>query len=96
MEMFKTFGTITVQPHDPKPTFIRELDIEKFEFKDGSTIFRPTLWKTPQGIYLKVQKCIWTPTGRLVMTIAGIFNEEPPSHTSQKYCDYNPIGYGID
>lgn len=75
---FKFDGKITIDPHDPKPTFIRELEPEMAQVKENRVIFRPTLWKSPNGIFMKVKSITITATGSWVLSVTEMYAEDAP------------------
>ena len=78
MVRFKFDGKITIDPHDPKPTFIRELEPEMAEVKQNRVIFRPTLWKSPNGIFMKVKSITITATSSWVLHVTEMYAEDAP------------------
>lgn len=78
MSTFKFDGKITIDPHDPKPTFIRELEPELAVVKENKVIFRPTLWKTPNNIFMKVKSITITATGSWVLSVTEMYAEDAP------------------
>lgn len=78
MITFKCEGKITIDPHDPKPTFIRELEPEAAMVKENRAIFRPTLWKSPNGIFMKVRSITITATGSWVLSVTEMYAEDAP------------------
>ena len=84
MSTFKCDGKITVDPHDPKPTFIRELEPEMALVKENKVIFRPTLWQAPNGIFMKVKSITITATGSWVLHVTEMYAEDSPAQPSIK------------
>jgi hypothetical protein len=84
MSTFKFDGKITIDPHDPKPTFIRELEPEAAMVKENRAIFRPTLWKSPNGIFMKVKSITITATGSWVLSVTEMYAEDAPVQPSIK------------
>jgi hypothetical protein len=78
MITFKFDGKITIDPHDPKPIFVEELGPEMAEVKENKVIFRPTLWKTPNGVFLKVKSITITATGSWVLYVTEMYAEDAP------------------
>lgn len=78
MITFKCDGKITIDPHDPKPTFVQELGPEMAEVKENKVIFRPTLWKTRNGIFLKVKSITITATGSWILSVTEMYAEDFP------------------
>jgi hypothetical protein len=84
MITFRFDGKITIDPHAPKPTFIRELEPEAAMVKENRAIFRPTLWKSPNGIFMKVKSITITATGSWVLSVTEMYAEDAPVQPSIK------------
>jgi hypothetical protein len=90
MSFCPAYGTMTFFPEDAHPVFLgqlgRDVVILSSRGEDGfvqknEVSFRPTLWRMPNGVLVKVQKFTYTPTGKLVLTFTGFYGENPLTKT---------------
>lgn len=90
MSFCPAYGTMTFFPEEEHPALLGPLEVEGVIFsttseygliEDKEVKFRPTLWRMPNGVLVKVQKFTYTPTGKLVLTFTGFYGENPLNKT---------------
>lgn len=90
MSFCPAYGTMTFFPGNEPPVLVRQLEVEVViissrgengSVENNEVPFRPTLWRMENGVFVKVQKFTYTPTGKLVLTFTGFYGENPLTKT---------------